>query len=414
MMKAPIVVGIDMGTCGTAVSYSRPLKSDSNRYGAVFTTSQWPSGGSEHKVPTRIAYRTENQGYTGFGNDDFVWGFRVRPGMIASSWFKLFYNSTAAFTDYSDQMINEAWNLGVLRLPFGKTNIDVTADFLTPIFESVLRVCAPEDPARQPLILCMTFPITWPEAAISSLEAAARRAGFGGRPMAAMYHVVPALATQLRVGEGVILCDVGGGTTDICSIRITHNGPPIQWEKIQTNHVGGRCAGSAVDCHIYSLLLERFGPAFQNLPVAEKAPGSPFMNTFERVKRVFAEGSGEPQELPLTMDLGLLPNSPYYDIGRGMIRITQQDLYDCFNPVITEIIELVNLQFGLTEMQAGRSVNIRRLVFVGGLLNSSYVRGRLGVAFRNRPLLEVVIPHLPQLAVTKGAALHGMVAGRTQ
>ncbi|KAL2849339.1 hypothetical protein BJX68DRAFT_267192 [Aspergillus pseudodeflectus] len=172
--------------------------------------------------------------------------------------------------------------------------------------------------------------------------------------------------------------------------------------------VGGRCAGAAVDCHLYRLLVERFGPAFQNLPIALKAPGSALMNAFEGVKRDFAEGSGEPRQLPLPMDPGLLPNSPYYDSGRGLIRITRQDLYDCFDPVINEIIKLVNLQFGLTEMQAP-SLKIRRLAFVGGLLNSSYVRGRLGVAFQNRPLLEVVIPDQPQLAVTKGAILYKTV-----
>ncbi|KAL2849338.1 hypothetical protein BJX68DRAFT_267191 [Aspergillus pseudodeflectus] len=163
-MNAPIVVGIDMGTYGTAVSYSKPLKSNPNRYGTVFTTSQWPSGGPETKVPTRIAYRNENHGHSGFGNDDFVWGFRVQPGMTASSWFKLHYNRAAAFTEYSDQMMNGAWNLGVLQLPNGKDEIDVTADFLSPIFQAVLLLCGSEDPARQPLILTMTRPITWPEA----------------------------------------------------------------------------------------------------------------------------------------------------------------------------------------------------------------------------------------------------------
>jgi hypothetical protein len=172
--------------------------------------------------------------------------------MIASSWFKLSFNMTARFTEYSDLMMNEAWNLGVLRLPNARTNIDVTADFLRPIFESVLRICGPEDPARQPLILSVTYPITWPLDTIQSFETAVRRAGFGQRPidrlegtsepMAAMYHLAPTLATQLSLGEGVVICGVGGGTTvssvalysltashpslqDICSFRITGTTP---------------------------------------------------------------------------------------------------------------------------------------------------------------------------------------------
>jgi hypothetical protein len=58
--------------------------------------------------------------------------------------------------------------------------------------------------------------------------------------------------------------------------------------------VGGRCAGSAVDCHLYHLLVERFGEALQSLPIVRKAPGSPLLNAFETTKRKFAEGSGEP------------------------------------------------------------------------------------------------------------------------
>jgi hypothetical protein len=170
---------------------------------------------------------------------------------------------TARFTEYSDRMMNEAWNLGVLRIPNGRTNIDVTADFLRPIFESVLRICGPEDPARQPLILSMTYPITWPLDTTQAFETTVRRAGFGQRPidrlegtsepMASMYHLAPTWATQLSVGEGVMICDVGGGTIvssvalssltashpslqDICSFRITGNDPDIQWEEIQPNH----------------------------------------------------------------------------------------------------------------------------------------------------------------------------------
>jgi hypothetical protein len=58
--------------------------------------------------------------------------------------------------------------------------------------------------------------------------------------------------------------------------------------------VGGRCAGSAVDSRLYHLLVERFGEAFQTLPIARKAPGSPLMNACEAAKRKFAEGSGSP------------------------------------------------------------------------------------------------------------------------
>ncbi|KAL3495097.1 hypothetical protein BJX62DRAFT_233745 [Aspergillus germanicus] len=136
-LSRPIIIGLDFGTSGTSEHL------DLFQYGTIFTPTPWPSGGSEQKVPTQIAYRFENPGQDALGQEDFVWGFRVRPGMTMSSWFKIFLQMDPSRTPHSDGTLDEAVRMGILRLPPGKTGVDVTADFLGRILETIHRVVCP-------------------------------------------------------------------------------------------------------------------------------------------------------------------------------------------------------------------------------------------------------------------------------
>jgi molecular chaperone DnaK (HSP70) len=72
-------------------------------------------------------------------------------------------------------------------------------------------------------VVWLTVPVTWSPAAVGALETAATRAGFGQRTIgklelateadAAIHHVVHSLGNRFEVNEGVLVCDVGGGTT---------------------------------------------------------------------------------------------------------------------------------------------------------------------------------------------------------
>ncbi|KAL2849380.1 hypothetical protein BJX68DRAFT_267232 [Aspergillus pseudodeflectus] len=420
-LTRPIIVGLDFGTSGTAFSYTKPVRTGPSRYGIVITPSPWPSGGSEQKVPTQIAYKDENSGHGGFGQEDFVWGFRVRPGMTMSSWFKLFLHMDPLCTPCSDGIMDEAVRMGILRLPPGKSGIDLTADFLKRILDTIHRVVSPHgDLASQPLVVWLTVPVTWSPAAVGALETAATRAGFGQRTIGKLelateadttiHHVVHSLGNRFEVNEGVLVCDVGGGTTvGLSTFRITGKGQRIQWTSLRDDQVGGRCAGAAVESNIYRLLTERFGRAFECLPVADKCPGSRFGRLVEEAKHKFGPGSTEPSPLPLRMDPTLLQNNAYY--SNGLVYITKQDLQRCFDPVLQEIIELVELEIKITQMQY-RGVKIDHLVFVGGMIESAYMRWMLEFKFGNS--YRLAIPEHPRLAVTRGAALRGTVDGRTE
>ncbi|KAJ0416892.1 hypothetical protein BJY00DRAFT_316449 [Aspergillus carlsbadensis] len=395
-LSRPIIVGLDFGTSGTAFSYAKPVKTGPRQYGNVFTPDPWPSGASEHKVPTRIAYRCENVEQHGFGQQDFVWGFRVAAGMTMSSWFKVLLHRETSGTPYSDGVLDEAVQAGVLRLP--RANLHF--------------VCPNGGLDRQPLTVWVTVPVCWGPAAIGALETAASRAGFGQRAIdevrlateadAAIEYVVHLLGNRFEVNEGVLVCDVGAGTTDVTSFQVTGNGQPIQWNRLRDDQVGGRCAGAAVESNIYRLLSQRLGPAFESLPVANKGPGSRFGCLLEKAKHEFGPASTEPQPLLLKMDPRLLANNPYY--SDGGVLVTRQDLQQCFDPVLREIIQLVEMEIKLTQLQFS-GVKIKHIVFVGGMIESSYMQRML--EFQFAASYKLAIPEQPRLAVTKGAALRG-------
>lgn len=61
---------------------------------------------------------------------------------------------------------------------------------------------------------------------------------------------------------------------------------------LQLSHsLGGKCGSTALDRNFYKLMSERFGPAFDKLPMKRKGPGSTFMSCFERIKRNFGHNS---------------------------------------------------------------------------------------------------------------------------
>lgn len=86
--------------------------------------------------------------------------------------------------------------------------------------------------------------------------------------------------------------------------------------------VGGKCGSTYIDRNLHALLSKRFGEAFDNIPFAQKGPGSRFMACFEMVKRDFGRNDDrEEVELsPLRLDI---PDSEFYDDDERIVKLTQ-------------------------------------------------------------------------------------------
>ena len=97
------------------------------------------------------------------------------------------------------------------------------------------------------------------------------------------------------------------------------------------------------------------------------------MKRFEtEIKRKFQEGRAGVYYIPVYP----LPDNPHKGISRGRLRLSEEDIKGIFEPVICEIIKLVNDQIGATRTR------VKGVLLVGGFGRNIYLRERLKAAVR--------------------------------
>lgn len=114
-----------------------------------------------------------------------------------------------------------------------------------------------------PITLVVTVPAVWSDVAKDRTLQAVRQAGFNNtylpflkrillatEPEAAAIYTIKTLrgSTQdqrLAVGDGFIICDMGGGTVDLTSYRVAELQPTVVEEA--TAGSGDQCGGSFID-----------------------------------------------------------------------------------------------------------------------------------------------------------------------
>ncbi|KAI1990676.1 hypothetical protein LOZ53_003137 [Ophidiomyces ophidiicola] len=171
---------------------------------------------------------------------------------------------------------------------------------------------------------------------------------------------------------------------------------------------GAKCGSTTIDREFYKLMSKRFGDAFDRLPLKLKGPGSEFMNAFERIKQDFGYSTvgDEIYELPLDMSTeDALPK--YFDEDERLVKISQQDVCNLFDPVVERVKALVLQQIGAANLDAAEDV-INKIILVGGFGDSEYLRKALKQHFTATSDIQLIVPQYPQAAIVKGAVLRGL------
>ncbi|KAL4933394.1 Hsp70 family protein [Aspergillus undulatus] len=419
-----IIVGVDYGTTFTGASY---VSSEATDLKDIQIIQSWPGPARDmelvFKVPSRIAYAADNP-----RAPKDRWGFQVEAGMIGYSWTKLLLDEGTPLTRYDDAALETASQAGILRLPEGKKATDVVCDYLSGVYEHILKTISKsiteETLAATPIEFWFTIPAIWSDQAQHATRTAALRAGFGGtaarktdrvflitEPEAAAIAALSKYSTTnlgrpIAAGDGVLVCDCGGGTVDITTYFVRNVKPLLEFEELCTG-IGGKCGSTAVDRNFYKLMSERFGEAFDDLPIKRKSPGSGFMRAFESIKRDFGSSDEENTfELPLNITL-VDPDPKYYDEEERMVIVSSNDLRNMFDPVVDQILDLVKEQLEDAKEEAGQDV-INRIVLVGGFGDSEYLRKAFRSTFESDGKISVTVPEIPQAAIVQGAALRGL------
>lgn len=156
----------------------------------VETVTQWPGNSRINnefleKVPSVIAYLHENEAARendGISGD--LWGYEVRPGLVGCSWTKLLLDEKAQSTEYDDLDLSNPQESGLLRLPSGKTAVDVATDYLKKLYEHCMDILTKHYADLlivTPIEFWFTMPAMWRDQAQAKTRRAAMNAGFGTR-----------------------------------------------------------------------------------------------------------------------------------------------------------------------------------------------------------------------------------------
>ncbi|KAK8190988.1 hsp70-like protein [Phyllosticta capitalensis] len=414
--RLKLIVGVDYGTTYSGISYVVSNETDVDQIEVI---NQWPgTSDTVCKVPTRIAYAKENPDWK-----EDKWGFSA--GAQSYSWTKLLLDRNTSLTEHDDSALKDFFGTGMMSLPAGKTAKQVCADYLKFLHKYMVQTLCKRFGKDvydlTPIDFWVTVPAIWSDGAKDATKKAAISAGFGARKSdriniisepeaAALTALKPLLSTKdsldpIKAEDAILVCDCGGGTVDITTYRIV-SVQPLQFEELCVG-IGGKCGSTSIDRHFNNWMKRTFGLAYTRLPQKRRGPGSPFMNSFEIAKKSFGS-SGRFYQNYIEIDCIHMNTgaSNHYDAEEGTVKLTWDEMKSFFNPVIKEVIRLIELQIDVAKANEGQ---VNRIVLVGGFGDSDYLNERISLLKSQLgDGIKLTCPRQPQAAIVQGAALRGL------
>jgi hypothetical protein len=257
----------------------------------------WPSShtkiGTREKVPSELAV-----------HDSSKWGALIPSNMQRYMWTKLELDTTKTGEVAKIMQELSLDSRGPSRKP-----VDIIADYLTHVKDQLIknldRQYSKDVWRTLPITLVVTVPAVWSDSAKASTLQAVRQAGFDTtvfpklkrtvlttEPEAAAIYTIQSLRgsvqdEQFAVGDGFIVCDMGGGTVDLVSYRIAELEPTILEEA--TIGSGDQCGGSFVERGFLKWLERRLGTTDFVAIAGEKSEDLPRTTLSPKVSRMLQD-----------------------------------------------------------------------------------------------------------------------------
>lgn len=427
-----LIVGVDFGTTysGVAACYSATPED-------IDIIKTWPGGNgiTSDKVPTEISYElveppkeasVDTNGSSN-GPRRVKWGFQFKPEESRLRCIKLFLDRNQKLPHFVSPLETAAQ----LR-KCDRTVMDAVSDYLTKIYEHTIetltRRYGESFMSTTNVDFVLTVPAVWSDAAKNATLQAAERAGIGNRhelklisepEAAAVYTLKTIQPSGLKVGDNYIVCDAGGGTVDLIAYKVTQVGPlRVEESAVGT---GGLCGSAFLNYRFEDHVRERIGTErYQTM--REKKPKTWMMGLryFEEfVKRNFNEEEHSEVNVPFPG----LPDDEEVGLESGFLIMNAEQVKTIFEPVIKQVIELVEGQVRAIKEKAGR---VSGIILVGGFGQSNYLYTRLKQHFNAAPppqytekptheaalaaqqSVQVLQPLHAWTAVVRGAVLRGI------
>ncbi|RAH50576.1 Hsp70 family protein [Aspergillus brunneoviolaceus CBS 621.78] len=405
--RPDIVVGVDFGMTHTGVAYS---------YGPEWpppkTIQRWPGklpGELANKVPTCLTYSFDQTTVK-------RWGFQCELDNSEEDlkeFFKLHLSPQHPRDGGPSLAEAQRWFQDYIRCVY--RHVVSYFDNTIPQF------------VTQRVEFLFSVPTTWKDvrmveetrrllAQIIGVQNPNHRAciGLTEAEAAAVY----AGNEHYRVDDTIMVCDSGGGTTDVNVLKLlSARSEPTRLS--QLGHVEGHPIGSVfIDREIHRIICDRLERISDHLRLSPSATA--WRMTFGRFQRFKCAFGTEATAAPwLKLDVPSLQTDvdfPEADVYDGQMQIAWKDIQKCFD---TKVDGMCRLLDGHIQQLRGQypSDQITYLILSGGLGSSPYVRQQLqerysGSGMTSGPLsgtMQVLTADEPQLVV-----VHGLVMDRTQ
>nr|POE83372.1 heat shock 70 kda protein 12a [Quercus suber] len=430
-----LIVGVDFGTTYSGVAAVYSATPDD-----VDIIKTWPGGNgiTSDKVPTEIAYEVIENPHDldtatttaseGAPSTRIQWGFQFKPEEPRLRCIKLFLDRNQKLPHFVSPLETAAQLRRCQR-----TVMDAVSDYLTKLYdhtlETLTRRYGSSFMATTNMEFVLTVPAVWSDAAKNATLQAAERAGMGNRhklklisepEAAAVYTLKTIQPNGLTVGDNFIVCDAGGGTVDLIAYKVTHVSPlRVEESAVGT---GGLCGSAFLNYRFEDHVKERIGEERYRSMRQKKAKtwmmGLRYFEEF--VKRNFNEEEHSEVNVPFPG----LPDDEEAGLDSGFLVMTAEQVKDIFEPVIRQVIELVEGQVDTIRSKGGVVTGI---ILVGGFGQSNYLYTRLKQhfnsaepppAYSERPThkiadaphqsVEVLQPMHAWTAVVRGAVIRGL------
>ena len=301
-------------------------------------------------------------------------------------------------------------------------------DYLSCIYKAVRQYFSDSIPrwGSKNVEWLFSVPTTWKSPAmVAETEKLIKAAGFGEKGnhlvkislTEAEAAAVYASKQHYKKGDVFLVCDAGGGTTDLNVLKMSSsaNGQtelePLSW-------VEGEAIGSTlIDFRVQKLLTERLETIRHHLRGEPRVIAEQMMRgRFERFKCAFGSEASNMPSLPLYVP-GLPPgfDFPQARIMDSKMIITKDELQRVFDDQLEKMYRLIDEQLKRLQTSHARE-NVSFLVLSGGLGSSPYIQKKLKSRYEigsgispNAQDMEILKAPEPQLAV-----VHGLVMDRIQ
>lgn len=269
-----------------------------------------------------------------------------KPGVQKVEWFKL--QLMMSGNTYIDP-------INLPPLPPGKSEIDVAADYLFKLRQAMrnqLQKTLGEVFNREErnIRYFLTVPAIWNDAGKAATRAAAIQAGFLRdendnrltlitEPEAAAMFCSKTGLLNLKVHDAVLIVDCGGGTVDLIAYEVEEESPFTVAEC--TAGSGDSCGSTALNRNFSNILRAKIRK--MKLPDGSKTAGKVYakciMDFENRIKADFRNNGQK-----WAVDVGIEAEFPEAGIEEGYMTFTNEEILQCFEPVVNRILELVRNQ----------------------------------------------------------------------